>query len=109
MDDIRGLKDNSDESDVTILGYRLSGREERDLIADLSLHTLFAILLHKYYFEGQRFFGVGSETLHGYLETMWSKLIAGGKFFFLEERIFQFTLIQEHTITPQFSVGVPYV
>ena len=53
----------------------------KDLVVEAALRNLIYSLLHKHFFNGGHFFGVGSETLHGYLETMLSKLVAGGKFF----------------------------
>ena len=65
-----------------LIDFGLSHRT-KDLVVEAALHNMIYSLLHKHFFKGGHFFGVGSEILHGYLETMLSKLVAGGKFFFL--------------------------
>ena len=50
------------------------------LVVEIILLNLIFTLLHKHFFNGEHFFGVGSDTLYEYLETMLSKLVAGGKF-----------------------------
>ena len=74
------------DSDSTLLQYLLDScplsDHSRDLVVDFILHNLILTLVHKYFFKGSQFFGIGSETLHEYLETMLSKLVAGGKFLF---------------------------
>ena len=56
--------------------------DTRDLVLEIILLNLIISLVHKHFFKGRNFFGVGSETHRKYLETMLSKLVAGGKFFF---------------------------
>jgi hypothetical protein len=53
--------------------------DTRDFVVDIILHNLISSIIHKRFFEGRHFFGVGSETIHEYLETMFSKLVAGSK------------------------------
>lgn len=57
--------------------------DTRDEVVEIILHHLTTSLIHKHFFQGEHFFGVGSETHREYLETMFSKLIAGGKFYLL--------------------------
>ena len=59
----------------------------RDYIVDLILHDLVSSLIHKKFFKGGHFFGVGSETHQEYLESLFSKLATGGKGF-LEKGFF---------------------
>ena len=53
--------------------------ESKDFVVEIILVNLIITLLHKHFFKGEHFFGVGSETLYDYLETMLSKLVADGK------------------------------
>ena len=70
--------------DIPLLQYllidspSLLSDDARDYVVDIILHNLIALLVHKYFFKGGHFFGVGSKTLHEYLESMFSKLVAGG-------------------------------
>ena len=54
--------------------------DTRDNVVKTILRNLFCLLVHKHFFKGGHFFGVGSETHREYLETMFSKLVADGKF-----------------------------
>lgn len=58
------------------------------LVVEIILLNLIFTLLHKHFFSGEHFFGVGSDTLYEYLETMLSKLVAGGKFIYLKKFFF---------------------
>jgi hypothetical protein len=51
----------------------------RDLAMEAALLDVVLCLVHKHFFEGQSFFGVGSDSLHEHLETMYYKLIEGGE------------------------------
>jgi hypothetical protein len=52
----------------------------RELVIEACLHNLILSLVHKFFFEGNTFFGgVGSESLQEHLETMYQTLIEGGK------------------------------
>lgn len=73
------------DSDITcielwsmLIDSRLS-RPKRDSVVEAVLRNLISLLIYRYFFKGGHFFGVGSETLCGYLETMLSKLVTGGK------------------------------
>jgi hypothetical protein len=55
----------------------------RDYVVEIILHNLISSLVHKHFFKGVHFFGVGSEKVHEYLETMFLKLVAGGKNYFI--------------------------
>jgi hypothetical protein len=75
--------------DIPLLQYLLTDSpsllsdDTRDYVVEIILHNLISSLVHKHFFKGGHFFGVGSEALHEYLETMFSKLIAGGKNYFI--------------------------
>ena len=57
--------------------------DTRDFVVELILHNLVSLLIHKHYFKGGHFFGVGSESLREHLETMFSKLVEGGKYIYI--------------------------
>ena len=90
-------------------------------MADFILHDLVSSLVHKHFFKGGTFFGVGKETLHEDLESMFSKLVAGGKFlfysilifkkilffFFDRSSVYNFSIFQKNRILLLFNVGVP--
>jgi hypothetical protein len=63
-------------------------KQTKDLVVESVVHNLITSMLHKHFFEGGHFFGVGSKTLREHLETMLSKLVAGGKFYLLIKKIF---------------------
>ena len=101
-----------DSSDITpalwsmLIDVRLS-RPTRDLVVEAVLRNLVFSLLHKHFFKGGRFFGVGSETLHELLETMLDNLVASGKVFKNLFSFFEHLLSSQKTwILLQFSVGV---
>ena len=54
--------------------------DSRDFVVETILHNLICSLIHERFFKGGHFFGVGSDAHHEYLETMFSKLVAGSKF-----------------------------
>ena len=57
--------------------------DSKDFVIEIILHNLILLLIHKHFFKGKHFFGVGSEKkVHEYLETMFSKLAAGGKHYY---------------------------
>lgn len=91
-----------------LLDSRLSDR--KDLVAEALLRDLICCLLHKHFFQGGHFFGVGSEEFQGYLETMFSKLVAdGGKYFLSFDYRFlltEWTFFTQNQILLQFSIGV---
>jgi hypothetical protein len=77
----------------TLLRFLLVSRDRlsddsRESVVEFILHNLILSLVHKHFFKGGHFFGVGSETLYEDLETMFSKLVAGGKYFFLKSVFF---------------------
>ena len=112
----------TEPSTGTLRQYLLESRlsaSDRDLVADFILHDLVSSLVHKHFFKGGTFFGVGKETLHEDLETMFSKLVAGGKFLFYSILIFKkilfffdrssvnnFSIFQKNRILLLFNVGV---
>ena len=115
----------TEPSTGTLRQYLLESRlsaSDRDLVADFILHDLVSSLVHKHFFKGGTFFGVGKETLHEDLETMFSKLVADGKFlfysiliFFLKKRsiiffdrssVNNFSIFQKNRILLLFNVGV---
>jgi hypothetical protein len=78
------IPSNSD-LDIPLLHYllidspSLLSDDTRDYVVEIILHNLVSSLVHKHFFKGGHFFGVGSEGLHEYLETMFLKLVASGK------------------------------
>lgn len=88
----------SDSSGITsialwsiLMDFRPSHHATRDLVVEAVLHNLVSSLIHKYFFKGGHFFGVGSEALRENLEIMLSKLVAGGKYsFFIFFNLFVF-------------------
>jgi hypothetical protein len=48
--------------------------DDRDSMLKIVLHNVVFLLLYDHLFKGENFYGVGSETTHEYLETMFSKL-----------------------------------
>lgn len=59
--------------------YRLSERNARILVVEFYLRNLIITSIHSHFFEGEHFFGVGSESLRGNLDHMMNELIVNGK------------------------------
>jgi hypothetical protein len=78
-------KPTEKDCDKNLLRYliesRLSDHIAIDFVVEFPLRNLIITLLHTHFFEGDRFFGVGSESLCSHLERMMSELIAGGELF----------------------------
>ena len=72
--------------DISILRlireHHLSEEDALFLVVEFVLRGLIYSLLYKHYFEGDFFFGVGSETHRAYLDSMMEELLSSGKFFF---------------------------
>ena len=85
----------------------LLSEDTRDYVVDIILHNLISSLVHKHFFKGGHFFGVGSKILHEGLETMFSNLVARGKYYFIMNVLSPLLLIiiQIIRIVPQLSVG----
>lgn len=69
--------------DTVLLAFirnsQLSDQNARNVVVENHLRNLIFSLLHIHFFDGNFFFGVGSETLRENLDRMIMLLIAGGK------------------------------
>jgi hypothetical protein len=53
--------------------------ETRDIVVEASIYNMLVSIIHKHFFEGTHFFGVGCEALREDLEAMYHKLLENSK------------------------------
>jgi len=59
--------------------YNLSFKNAKEIIAEFFIRNMILNVLHTHFFDGDNFFGIGSELHRAYMERMLSELIASGK------------------------------
>jgi hypothetical protein len=63
----------------SLLGSYHVSDEMRDIVVEASIYNMLVSIIHKHFFEGAHFFGVGCEALWEDLEAMYHKLVENSK------------------------------
>ena len=74
------IQDMPDALGRFLMGHRLTDADARDLVTEFLLRNLVFSLLHTHYFDGDFFWGVGSDSLRMHLESIMTELFATGGF-----------------------------
>jgi hypothetical protein len=59
--------------------YRLTDTNARDFVIKVYIRNLIFCAVHSWFFEGQHFYGVLSDSHHASLEVMMTKLLSNGR------------------------------